>query len=80
MTLSQLSSDTAPALDTGDVVVALLKSSRLSSGVVVGEVIVVEVGVVFGVVVIQGVQKFVDILTPLFSLAWVLRSGSYSTC
>ena len=29
---------------------------------------------------LQGVQKFVDILTPLFSLAWVSRSGSYSTC
>ena len=79
MTLSQLSSDTAPALDTGDVVVALLKSSRLSSGVVVGEVIVVEVGVVFGVVVIQGVQKFVDILTPHFSRALVDGSQNCST-
>ena len=29
---------------------------------------------------LQGVQKLVDILTPLFSLAWVSRSGSYSTC
>ena len=31
-------------------------------------------------IILKGVQKFVPILTPLFSLAWVSRSGSYSTC
>ena len=35
---------------------------------------------IFKVIFLQGVQKFVPILTPLFSLAWVLTSGSYSTC